>query len=267
MTFGTAAVADDKTDCLSAAAAGQNLRDTHQILEARDQFRLCARAVCPVVIQASCAEWLDDAERSVPTLILGAKNGAGADLVDVAVSIDGKASATKLDGEAISIDPGPHTFGFTLADGTHAEKTLLVREGDKMLAVSVVLGAPPEAPALPPQASPTPGRTPAADGSVRGGGQRTAGLVVGGVGVVGLGLGAGLGLVAKSADRTAQNETGQARHDDSGSAVSLGNAATAIFAVGAAAGVTGFLLWWTAPSGAKTTVGSDGREVFVAGSF
>ncbi len=95
--------------------------------------------------------------------------------------------------------------------------------------------------------------------------QRVLGLVIGGAGVVGMGVAGVLALVAKSEYDTATTEI-SGRHTDSVNAGQLADAAGVTLAVGAAAAVTGAVLWWTAPK-APVTVGMGLRGLFVAGSF
>ena len=86
----------------------------------------------------------------------------------------------------------------------------------------------------------------------RGNAQRTAGLVVGGAGVIAMGAGVLLGLSAKSTyddssahcDATGCDRAGLDLRD---TAVTKGQVATAIFALGAGAAVGGAVLWFTAP--------------------
>ena len=111
------ALADEKAACLDASSKGQTLRDQHKLVEARQQLRVCAAGGCPSVVQTDCAAWLADVEKAIPTVVLAAKNGAGADLFDVKVSVDGQPLASRLDGQALPLDPGPHAFRFEGADG------------------------------------------------------------------------------------------------------------------------------------------------------
>src|ERR1700733_10293046 len=85
------AFADEKAACLDAASKGQRFRDTHKLVEAREQLRVCAAAQCPAVVQSDCANWLADVEKALPSVVLSAKSGTGVDLVDVTVSVDGQA--------------------------------------------------------------------------------------------------------------------------------------------------------------------------------
>jgi len=187
-----AALADDKAACLDATAKGQRLRGSHMLVEAREQFRVCAAAQCPAVVQTDCARWLDEVEAAMPTVVVAAKSGAGRDLFDVKVSVDGKPLASKLDGQAVPMNAGAHTFHFEQADGTSLDQQVMIKEGEKNQAVSAVLGP---APALPAAAPGVGGPAPAA-GSSSSSPWRTVGWVVGGAGVVGLGVGTAFGLVA-----------------------------------------------------------------------
>jgi hypothetical protein len=102
-------------------------------------------------VQSDCARWLDEVEAALPTVVVTAKSGAGVDLVDVKVSVDGKLLVSKLDGQGVSMNAGPHTFHFEGADGTSLDQAVMIKEGVKNQPVVGVLGA---APALP---APAPG--------------------------------------------------------------------------------------------------------------
>ena len=201
----------EKAACLEAASKGQTLRDAHKLVEAREQFRLCGRPLCPAMVQADCGTWLGGIEKSLPTVVVSAKNAAGAELVDVEVSVDGQLLVSKLDGRAVPTNPGPRLFHFALPDGTKIDQSVLVKEGEKNRAIAVVLEKPaappppkppvttepskpetesPPAPVPPPPVEQTPAPP---QGSSAG---KTAGFVIGGVGIVGLGVGTALGIVA-----------------------------------------------------------------------
>jgi len=202
------ALADDKATCLDAASKGQRFKDNHKLLEAREQLRVCAAAVCPAVVQADCATWLAEVDAALPSVVLTAKNGAGVDLVDVKVSMDGQPLVPILDGHAVRVNGGPHTFHFAGADGASLDKLVVVREGEKNQDVAVVLAAPPAAHPAGPSAGSTAetagaGSTsqppPAADTSNAGGSSstiKTLGWVLGAAGVAGLGVGTVFGLIA-----------------------------------------------------------------------
>jgi hypothetical protein len=189
-SFTGSAFADDKAACVEAASVGQTLRDQHRLLEAREQFRLCAREVCPAIVQSACIRWLEAAEKSLPTVVVTAKDAAGGDLVKVSVAVDGQQIATSLDGSAVPINPGAHVFKFTGPDGSVVEQQVVVVEGQHGRSVGAVfLTINAKAPdTLTPRA-----RT-----------LRTSGWIVGGLGVVGIVVGAVAGGIATSDKSSAQ---------------------------------------------------------------
>jgi hypothetical protein len=233
LLLATPASADDKAACVQASSQGQTLRDAHKLVEAREQFRACSRKQCPGVVQRDCTGWLSDVERSLPTIVVSAKNASGGDLVDVAVSVDGAALTAKLDGQAVPMNPGPHTFHFEMADGTKLDQQVVVREGEKNQSVAVVIKpaapvqaavpAPAPAPAPAPEAKPATVATPDSGGGS--GTWKTVGWIAGGVGVVGVAVGVVFGFAAMSDKNNANCDS----HNqcDSGPLSSARGAATA----------------------------------------
>jgi hypothetical protein len=166
--------ADDTDACLAASDNGQKERDNGHLLEARKQLLLCSRDVCPRVVRSDCGKWAGDVQDRLPTIIFGARDGHGADLVDVTVEMDGNQVATKLDGRAIPVDPGEHHLRFTHEGADPIEQTAVVREREKGRTIVVEFGGAPKseetAPAPPPAKGPS-----------------LLPWIIGGVGVVGMG--------------------------------------------------------------------------------
>jgi hypothetical protein len=250
--FGSApARADvDRAVCLDEVSKGQRLRDVRSLVEAGKHFRVCARVECPAVIQRDCANWVAELEQRIPTVVLSAKDSGGRDLVDVTVSVDGQPLVGALDGQAVEVDPGLHTFRFERADGSVATQQRLIKEGEKAQGVLVVLSPSDGSPA--PSSAAPPGTT-----------LRVLGLSLGGAGVVGTAVGAALALNAKSRDSRAASETGPARPADSDSAVRQGNVATVVVGIGAAMAAAGVVMWLIAPreEGPRRTSSSAVRSL------
>jgi len=194
--------ADDKAMCLEATEQGQKLRAAHRLVEARPQFLACARPQCPSIIQQECGAWLAELDKSLPTAVITAKDGGGGDLLDVTVTVDGQPLVTKLDGDAVPVNPGRHVFHFALPDGTQLDKATVIKEGEKNQGIAVVLGKGKRHPTAPPVgtapattsellAAESPPEPPHTVAPVK-----IAGFVVGGVGVVGLAVGAVFGALA-----------------------------------------------------------------------
>ena len=250
------AMAQDTAACLSAASKGQKFRDAHKLVEARDEFRVCAAAGCPGVVQSDCANWLVGLEKATPTLVVTAKSGAGENLVDVKVTVDGQPFEAKLDGRAVPIDPGTHAFRFEGPDGSTVDEVVVVTEGEQNQRVNVVIGP------VPPPGTAGAAATGAAEGGSRST-WRNVGWVVGGVGIVGLGIGAAFGISAISnnnssnanghCDATGCDATGTSLRND---AISNATASTITFIAGGVLTAAGIVLVVVAPVDKKATTGT-----------
>ncbi len=135
--------------CVRAYEAAQELRLDKKLLAARDELRACMADSCPAVARQSCAGWLDEVEQAMPTVVLRFFDG-GVEKNDVAVTIDGAPLRERLDGAAVEVDPGPHTFRFTPARGAPVEQTVTIAEGEKLRQLVVTVAPPPAPPPPPP---------------------------------------------------------------------------------------------------------------------
>ena len=163
------AFADDKTECIAASEKAQQLRDEHKLTTAREQLLVCGREVCPGPVKKDCAEQLADLDKKMPSVVIRAKDKAGNDAVAVKVSSDGVPLGETLDGRAIPIDPGVHTFRFEMVGAEPIEQKVVVAEGEQNRTVMANFGG----------------------GAAVGGGEGKAGFPVAGVIIGGLGLVAG----------------------------------------------------------------------------
>jgi hypothetical protein len=174
-----------KEACVRASDEGQEARDATRYERARELFRACAATTCPAAVRIDCSNWLGALEERSPTLVLGARDASGADVLDARVEIDGAVVAERLDGRPIRVDPGPHLLRFHARSGQVVEQSMIVRAGEKDRLVVVRLIAPspagPEAPAP----------------KVSGSGLAVAGFVVGGTSVALFAAGLTVGLIAQ----------------------------------------------------------------------
>jgi hypothetical protein len=178
--------------------------------------------------------------------------------------------------EPLPVDPGAHEIRAEAPGCDSWTQSIEVAQAGKTITVDVPALVPTARPVAHAALVPPPGgdvsptlKTPpeaGENGSPPGKTQRLLGLVMGGAGVVGLGVAGVLALVAKSEYDSARSENGPMQHTDSVNAEQLADAASVTLAVGAAAVVTGAVLWWTAPK-APVTVGIGARGLFVSGSF
>jgi len=171
-----------KLACVQASDKAQTLKGDGKLIDAREQLLACAREACPAPVRKDCTRRLAELEDALPSIVIGAKDSSGKDVIDVKVSIDGVVVLEKLDGKAISVDPGAHTFKFEHATLPAVTEQVLVQQGVKNRPFTVSFPAP----APPPHSDPPKPRIPLGT------------WILGGVGVVAIGGFAVLGLGARS---------------------------------------------------------------------
>ena len=130
----------EKDECVAAYEATQTLRKEGTLIEAREKALFCAQDGCPNVLRDDCTAWVSDIEKSIPSIVLNVTDGAGKDIVDVRVSIDGKVVKQKLDGKSIALDPGSHALHLESTGFSAVDQDVVAREGEKNRTILVKLG-------------------------------------------------------------------------------------------------------------------------------
>ncbi len=205
-------------------------------------------------------------ESKLPTLTIVVP--AAADRPDLAVTRDGEPVGRPAWGTPIPVDPGAHAVqasapgrktweGHAQVDGPGAKTSIevpaLEAEATSPSGAAVPAGstgstaAPAQTGAPEAPAASSPGST-----------QRTIGLILGGVGIVGVGVGAAFGFVAKSDKDGAGGNCNQGVCNQQGlssldSAHTAATVSTIAFAAGGAALVGGALLYFLAPHASSGT--------------
>ncbi len=182
-------------------------------------------------------------------------------------------------GSPIPVDPGPHIIEAAAPGKQKWSSTVQVADASK-LAVEVPVLAPANVSSTPlPEAGNKPIESPPLDQGAHSGSsstQRTAAIVVGAVGVVGVGIGAVFGLGASSKWSDAKSKCtaypygcSAASLDDQSSAKSKASVATVAFIVGGAAIAGAAVLWFTASPNKENSVaiGVGPGAAFMRGSF
>lgn len=169
-----------RSACIAASEGGQVSRKTGLLRAAHDAFLACSKSSCPQTVRLDCAGWLEEVDKSLPTVVVRALDGRGAEVTEAQVWFDRELLLERLLGSAVAVDPGEHTFVVKLPSGQVVERRVVVREGEK--AQPVLVQFPPDAGqgstgAVHPEPAAAPVRTPT-----------TTNLIVGSiVGAVGLG--------------------------------------------------------------------------------
>lgn len=206
---------------------------------------------------------------TIPTLTLTVVAASRA-IPGLTISRDGLPADAGQWGVALPIDPGEHAVVASAAGHKTWTGSIKVVPAQKAVlevpeladeVVQAVPPVPPSPPPSPPEPAPPHGFSPRA----------VAGIAVGVVGLAGMGAGVGMGFAAKSkyasatpGDCTLANVCTEAGLDIQRSARSIGTAGTVVFIVGAAAVVTGGVVWITtlgskgAPSSARAGLSPTG---------
>lgn len=169
------------------------------------------------------------------------------------VRLDGHELGPAAWSVAFPVDPGEHRFEFEAGGKKQSLEVTVTDPGTKIVTVPPFDSSPPANDVVPPPITPPPPAEPTG----RGNGQRMAGYIVGGVGVVGLGIGTIFGVTAlgKKSDVDAHcngpicDETGMAAQDDARSAATL---STVGFVAGALLVAGGVALIVTAPKSSSS---------------
>jgi hypothetical protein len=190
MLCGGDARGNEREVCASASEAAQQFRIDGKLVSAHEQLLVCVRRTCPAIVRGDCERWLSEVEQALPTVIVGAKDADGHDLVDVRVLVDGVVVKQAIDGKAAAVDPGPHTLRYEHEGSPAVEDRVVIREAEKerLLTVHFTTSGVPATPAAP--ASTTrlhlerTGPAPVEHTS----GSRVLGYVLGGAGLASIGV-------------------------------------------------------------------------------
>jgi hypothetical protein len=140
---GSPARADsDAVACARASESAQSLRSAGKLVEALDRVPACLHLRCPDFVRRDCETLRTEVQASLPTIVVHARGPGGEDATDVRVLVDGAPFLDRLDGRAKPVDPGPHTLRFEMSGVTPIEKSVVVREGEKMRVVDAAFVAP-----------------------------------------------------------------------------------------------------------------------------
>ncbi len=138
--FAPKARADEKATCVGSYERSQVLRHKGELKKAREEMRVCSRAVCPALVRNDCMSWLEQVDATYPSIVIRAERD-GAEIASVRVTIDGDVKATRLDGKSLELDPGEHALKFETDGETAITMPLLIREGEKNRVIPVRFGA------------------------------------------------------------------------------------------------------------------------------
>jgi len=117
--------------CIAAHADGQVARDEKRLLQAQDYFMACSADICPALIRKECVTLSETVKGLQPSVVLSARDSAGAEAAVAHALVDGRRAVRGLDGRPLELDPGAHQIELILVDGRHQLLTVDLREAEK----------------------------------------------------------------------------------------------------------------------------------------
>lgn len=119
----------DRQLCGQSYTKAQEVRQQKKLREARLHLNDCLRS-CSGALAADCLQWTREVEGALPSVVFRGRRAGGDELHSVSVFLDGTKLTERLDGQAIELDPGTHTFEFRY-EQEQITRTETIREGEK----------------------------------------------------------------------------------------------------------------------------------------
>lgn len=132
----SATVSAQTDACSQAYEKAQEERAAGRLSSAIAQLQVCIDTSCPPFIREDCSRWMNETEEALPSVVFAVRRD-GQDQMEAEVTCDGTMLAQSLDGKAVPLDPGPHTFTFSIPGFAPVERQLLIREGERNRRIEV----------------------------------------------------------------------------------------------------------------------------------
>lgn len=243
--------------CIAASEDALALKKAERLVDERKALSQCATPSCPDAIKNSCQARLLDLNRAIPSVVFVVRDPRGRDLASVRLTVDGIPWGDRLDGSAITLDPGDHEFRFDVAGAPPVVEHLVLHEAEQERRETIVIGR-------------------VAEGGHDAG--RTTALVVAAAGVAGLVVGAVFGVLSLTAHDAYEKDCGPSVGAPSGlceaqagpgekDAATKGTVATALLLGGAAVTAAGATWYLLTPSAPRLRVGAGLHGIAVGAAF
>lgn len=139
--------------CVEAYESAQEQRLSGSLKSARARMEVCAMASCPAFIRDDCTKWRGEVDAELPSVSFSVRS-KGVRLTNVRVTEDERVLVERLDGGAVELDPGNHSFRFEAADAQPITRAFVLARGEKNRVIEielVPLAAPPAPKVDPPR--------------------------------------------------------------------------------------------------------------------
>jgi hypothetical protein len=144
------AVADaapSRQQCVTAYEDVQVSMRRSRLLAARSSLQVCLDESCAAVLRGDCAGWLKEVEARTPSVVVEVV-ADGVPVRDARLFVDVTLHESGVDGKAIELDPGTHTFRVEVPSDPPTNAEVLLHEGEKLKVVRLDV-TPPTKPSPP----------------------------------------------------------------------------------------------------------------------
>jgi hypothetical protein len=116
--------------CVTAYKSGEKMAGLSHLRSAKELMLSCSKPVCGATLRRVCTLRAVQLEEDIPTVVplVSGSPDAGA---GVRVTMDGELLTSKVDGTAVSVDPGPHEFVFMRDATALATEKVVVMQGQR----------------------------------------------------------------------------------------------------------------------------------------
>jgi hypothetical protein len=131
--------ARERPVCANAYRRGAQLAREARFFAATEQMRICTKLICSPALRKECMARVDQLTLDTPSLVPEVMDDRGRPVVDVRITMDGKPWVNRIDGRAIPVDPGQHTFTFETRGVVFAKERIVVLQGQRNRTLSAAL--------------------------------------------------------------------------------------------------------------------------------
>lgn len=125
--------------CTTAAREAQELRARGSLRAAAARLPVCTASECPAVVRRDCGRWASELQDATPTVVFRVVDARGSDVHEGRVLVDDDEAAGGIDGRAVALDPGAHDVAY-VHEAIRVEASVVLREGEH--ARTVILRVP-----------------------------------------------------------------------------------------------------------------------------
>ena len=140
--------------CIASFDRGQRALSDRALRRALSELIVCSQESCPSLLRTDCAGVLAEVRSALPSVVFAADDGDGHELTDVKVYAGTELLAAKLDGRAVSVDPGTFDLRFERVGQPALVVSRMIREGEKSRVIRVSFGTPASSSGAPSVAGP-----------------------------------------------------------------------------------------------------------------